>query len=48
MNQEGRLCCHERRMAVEAWLAMDPDPVPVVFDTVVESSTGVYQVNAAT
>jgi type VI secretion system protein ImpF len=36
------------RLTVEAWLAMDPEPVPVTFDTVVESSTGVYQVKAAT
>ena len=35
-------------LTVEAWLAMDPDPVPVVFDTVVESATGVYQVKADT
>ncbi|HEV7221123.1 MAG TPA: type VI secretion system baseplate subunit TssE [Pirellulales bacterium] len=34
------------RLTVEAWLAMDPEPVPVVFDTVVESSTGAYQVKA--
>jgi type VI secretion system protein ImpF len=33
------------RLTVEAWLAMDPEPVSVVFDTVVESATGVYQVN---
>lgn len=41
---------HDRvlRLTVEAWLAMDPDPVPVTFDTVVESATGVYQVNTAT
>ena len=36
------------RLTVEAWLAMDPEPVPVAFDTVVESATGIYQVNAAT
>jgi hypothetical protein len=33
---------------VEAWLAMDPEPVPVVFDTVVESATGIYQVKSTT
>lgn len=32
------------RLTVEAWLDLDPEPVPVVFDTVVESSTGVYKV----
>ena len=34
------------RLVVEAWLAMDPDPVPVVFDTEVEPSAGVYKVKA--
>lgn len=34
------------RLTVEAWLIMDPEPVPVAFDTVVESSTGTYQVKA--
>jgi type VI secretion system protein ImpF len=34
------------RLTVEAWLAKDPEPIPVVFDTVVESSTGAYQVKA--
>ncbi|HVA51440.1 MAG TPA: type VI secretion system baseplate subunit TssE [Pirellulales bacterium] len=32
------------RLTVEAWLAMDPEPVPVLFDTVVEPSSGVYKV----
>lgn len=32
------------RLVVEAWLACDPDPVPITFDTVVESATGVYSV----
>lgn len=36
------------RLTVEGWLAMDPEPVPVVFDTVVESATGIYQVKPAT
>jgi type VI secretion system protein ImpF len=36
------------RLTVEAWLAMDPEPVPVVFDTVVESATGIYQVKSTT
>lgn len=36
------------RLTVEAWLALDPEPVPVTFDTVVESATGVYQVKATT
>lgn len=34
------------RLTVEAYLDMDPEPAPVVFDTVVESATGGYQVKA--
>lgn len=32
------------RLLVEAWLVIDPEPVPITFDTLVESATGVYQV----
>lgn len=35
------------RLTVEAWLAMDPEPVPVQFDTVVEPSSGVYKVKGS-
>lgn len=35
------------RLTVEAYLAMDPEPLPVAFDTVVESGTGVYKVQGA-
>lgn len=34
------------RLTVEAYLQMDPEPAPVVFDTVVESATGGYHVKA--
>lgn len=32
------------RLVVEAWLAMDPEPLPVVFDTEVEPAAGIYTV----
>jgi type VI secretion system protein ImpF len=35
------------RLTVEAWLALDPEPVPVVFDTLVESAIGAYTVKPA-
>ena len=34
------------RLVVEAWLAMDPEPVPVVFDTEVEPAAGIYTVKS--
>ena len=34
------------RLTVEALLDMDPEPIPIAFDTVLESSTGAYQVKA--
>ena len=34
------------RLTVDAYLQMDPEPAPAVFDTVVESATGAYQVKA--
>jgi len=44
VETEGENARRELRFLIEAVLRMDPNPEPVVFDTVLEFSSGEYDV----